>query len=31
VPRVLARLGAEVTELLLTANPARLLALRRPA
>ncbi|HEX4362784.1 MAG TPA: phosphotriesterase [Pseudonocardia sp.] len=27
LPRVLARLGAEVTELLLTANPARLLAL----
>ena len=31
LPRVLARLGAEVTELLLTANPARLLALRPAA
>lgn len=31
VPRVLARLGAELTEQLLTANPARLLALRAPS
>jgi 5-phospho-D-xylono-1,4-lactonase len=30
LPRVLARLGAEVTDLLLAANPARLLGLCRP-
>ncbi|HEX4250481.1 MAG TPA: phosphotriesterase [Pseudonocardia sp.] len=31
LPRVLGRVGAEVTDLLLTTNPARLLALRAPA